>query len=91
MISGAWQVPSTMSSSRDFPHRFSGARITRRGACAHEAWAWVAAIHSATATAASADGRITYRVRVVWSWAKMAAPSAAGPVGVVMRRQLLRR
>ena len=59
VISGLWQVPSTMSSSRDLPHRFSGARMTSRGACAHAAWAWVAAIHSTTASAASGEGRMT--------------------------------
>jgi hypothetical protein len=59
VISGAWQVPSTTSSSRDFPQRFSGARMTRRGACAQDAWACVAAIHRATAMTASADGRMT--------------------------------
>ena len=75
MISGAWQVPSTMSSSRDLPHRLTGARMTSRGACCQAAWAWVAAIHSATATAAWSEGRMTYRVSTACSCRKMAAPS----------------
>jgi hypothetical protein len=59
VISGLWQVPSTMSSSLDLPQRFSGARITRRGAHAQACWAWVAAIHSVTATVASGEGMMT--------------------------------
>jgi hypothetical protein len=59
VMNGLWQVASITSSSRDFPHRFSGARITSRGACAHAGCAWVAAIHNTTASAASAEGRDT--------------------------------
>ena len=58
-MNGSWQVASTTSSSRDLPHRFSGARMTSRGACAHAGCAWVAAIHSTTASAASPEGRMT--------------------------------
>ena len=46
-----------MSSSRDLPQRFSGARMTSRGACAHAGCAWVAAIHSTTASAACGGGQ----------------------------------
>ena len=38
-----------MSSNRDFPQRFSGPRMTRRGAVFHAGAAWVAAIHNVTA------------------------------------------
>src|SRR5260370_1427767 len=51
-----------MSSSRDLPHRLTGARITSRGACCQAGCACVAAIHSTTAIAASAEGKMRYRV-----------------------------
>src|SRR4051794_38653850 len=72
---GRKQVASTTSSSRDFPHRFSGARMTRCGAWAHAGWAWLAAIHNTTASTASRVGRMTYRVIAAWTASRMAAPS----------------
>src|SRR4051794_30732251 len=78
---GRKQVPSTTSSSRDFPHRFSGARITSRGACAHAGWAWLAAIHNTPASTASRVGRMTYRVIAAWTVSRISAPSTLLGVG----------
>ena len=57
MISGAWQVPSTMSSRRDLPHRFSGARMTSRGRAARRAGRGWRRSTAPPPTAASADGQ----------------------------------
>ena len=59
VMNGAQHSASTRSSSRLLPQRFSGARITRRGAWAQAGWAWVAAIQRVTATAAAGEGSTT--------------------------------
>jgi putative hydrolase of the HAD superfamily len=59
VINGLQHVASTTSRRRDLPHRFSGARMTSRGACAHAGCAWVAAIHRVTASVASGEGSTT--------------------------------
>jgi hypothetical protein len=59
VMRGRWDSASTRSSSRDLPHRFSGARMTSRGAQCQAGSAWVAAIHSTTAVVASGFGRTT--------------------------------
>src|SRR5215203_1242487 len=74
-MSGSWQVASMTSSSRDLPQRFSGARITSRGACAHAGCTWVAAIHSTTASVVASDGRITNRVSAARTSSSRAAAS----------------
>ncbi len=59
VISGSWQVSAMMSSRRLLPHRFSGETTARRGACSQAGWAWLAATHSATASAAPGLGNTT--------------------------------
>ena len=59
VMRGAWQVSATTSSRRLLPQRFKGETTARRGACSQAGWAWVAAVHRVTASAAWGLGRTT--------------------------------
>jgi hypothetical protein len=54
--SGSRQVASIVSSSPDLPHCLTGLVMSSRGAQFHACTAWVAVIHSTTASAASGEG-----------------------------------
>jgi hypothetical protein len=59
VMRGAWQVSATTSSRRLLPQRLRGETTARRGACSQAGWAWLAATHKLTASAASALGSTT--------------------------------
>jgi hypothetical protein len=59
VMSGPWQVSATTSSRRLLPQRFKGETTARRGACSQAGWAWLAATHKVTASAACGLGKIT--------------------------------